>query len=123
MKYDVGDIVLVRAESYPHLDGAIGEMHAFVVMGIAGDDVDLILIDYISLMITSKEKDKPYYEPIESTKETNLKLNSLVKCNYLYTVNEDDIIWKIGRTSEENCAKYLELYELAKKNGRAQGDT
>ena len=118
MKCEIGDIVLVNNFVYP--DGARGTLHSFVVMDIIQDEFRLVNLDYLCFLISSNIKKNndvnpnyPYNEPIKSTAESGLLEDGHVKCDALFgTIKEDDIIMRVGRVTQLQYDRFVELYEM-----------
>ena len=119
MKCEIGDIVLVNNFKYP--DGTKGTLHNFVIMNINQDEFTLVNLDYLCFLISSniaKNNDVnpnyPYNEPIEATAESGLIENGHVKCDALFgTIRGDDIIMRVGRVTQLQYDRFIELYELS----------
>ena len=55
----------------------------------------------------------PYNEPIKSTAESGLHEDGHVKCDALFgTIKEDDIIMRVGRVTQLQYDRFVELYEM-----------
>ena len=119
MKCEIGDIVLVNNFSYP--DGLKGTLHNFVIMNINQDEFSLVNLDYLCFLISSniaKNNDVnpryPYNEPLAATAESGLREDGHVKCDALFgTIKEDDIIMRVGRVTQAQYDRFIELYELS----------
>ena len=61
---DIGDIVLVSNFKYP--DGSDGSLHSFVVIDIENDELDLMPLEYLCFLISSKDAKEGYPYNIES---------------------------------------------------------
>lgn len=121
MKCEVGDIVLVNNFIYP--DGREGSLHSFVVMGTNMDEFEIVNLDYLCFLISSKEgktndvnPSYPYNEPILPTPDNGLKKRSHVKCDFLYDkIKEDDIFMRIGTVTPKQWERFATLYQQSLK--------
>ena len=117
MTCEIGDIVLISKFKYP--DGTPGSLHFFVVMDIKQDEFTLVNIEYLCFLISSNTSKNntinpnfPYNEPIFPADEIRLPEPSHVKCDILISiVNKDDIIMNIGKITQEQYDRFIELYE------------
>lgn len=116
-KYDIGDIVFARKFKYPN--GGDGEHHLFVILN---DDGELVPMEYFSLIVSSQiEKSKErsnyqYNEPLPATEENGLTKKSIVKCDELFSLDKDYIIYKIGAVDAGDLLRFLNSYESSISN-------
>ncbi|MCL2821317.1 MAG: hypothetical protein FWD38_10940 [Oscillospiraceae bacterium] len=116
MKCDIGDIVAIT--NFNHPDNGPGSLHFFVVMDVDQDEYTLVDLIYYCFLISSQtEKNNivnlnyPYNEPINPTDYNGLLKPSHVKCDHFYEINnKDDIIQKLGRVTEAEYTRFVELY-------------
>lgn len=112
-KYKIGDIVFV--ENYKYKSGMNGQRHSFVII----DEGQAVDIDYFGFLISSRiEKDTyPYNRKIKKDKTNHLYKDSIVKCDDLIKIIEEQIQFKIGQVTEKDLMKFIETYEkYLKKN-------
>jgi len=117
MKCEIGDIVLINQFKYP--DGKIGSLHSFVVIDIEKDELEVLPFEYLCFLISSqKEKERyPYNVPIKKDNINRLKVDSHVKCDYIYNgIKKDDIIMIVGRVTEEQYETFIKIYNESQKN-------
>ena len=111
-KYDVGDIVFVRKYNNPK--GEKGASHLFVIID---DDGELIPMEYFGFIVSShieKSKDNSNYEfnePLPKNNDNGLTKDSIVKCDDLYSLQSDHIIYKIGSVDAGDFIRFLKSYE------------
>jgi hypothetical protein len=118
MRCEIGDIVLV--DRYRYNNGEQGSYHNFVVVDINGDDFDVVSLDYMGFLISSNinknndiNKNFPYNEPINPDEINRLSKKSHVKCDQQITINENNIIMKLGNVTITQYEKFMELYMLS----------
>ncbi len=110
-KYDMGDIIFVNKYSYE--DNTKGENHLFVVIN---DDNKVVPLDYFGLIVSSqisKSKDKSifmYNEPLSANTTNGLKTDSIVKCDQLYDIPKNNILFKIGHVDVDDFIRFLNTY-------------
>lgn len=106
-KYSIGDIVFVS--NYKYKNGNLGQNHSFVII----DDGQAIDINYFGFLLSSKtEKIKYKYNETLNKNDTNkLRKNSIVKCDDLIEIDENNIKFKIGEVSEEDLNRFIDTYE------------
>lgn len=112
-KYSVGDIVFVR--NYKYKDGREGKDHLFVIVE---ENNLLIPIEYLSMLISSNISKLKYSSNklLEKNLENNLKKDSIVKTDVIYRINQNDILFKVGRVDMEQIMKYRENFKKYKEN-------
>jgi len=128
MKCEIGDIVLVNNFTYP--DGTKGTLHKFVVIDINQDEFELVNLDYLCLIISSNvnktnttNRNFLYNEPIPPTTESGLRHDGHVKCDYLYSIKEDDIFMKVGTVTLTQYNRFLELHDLSIESAHKNNKT
>ena len=106
-KYKVGDIVFV--EGYKYKNGQPGRKHCFVII----DEEQAVDIDYFGFLISSHiEKAKyPYNERINKNNDNKLYKDSIVKCDDLIEIKENQIQFKIGQVNERDLKRFINTYE------------
>lgn len=110
--YKIGDIVYVK--KYTYKNGDEGTKHMFVIIG---NDNRAVPISYFCMIISSnlkklKHKNNILLEPDE---KNNLEKKSLVKADYIYDINSDEISCYIGSVSKELVDKYIKIYLNSKE--------
>lgn len=116
MKCEIGDIVLISQFKYP--DGKSGSLHSFVVIDIEKDELEVLPFEYLCLLISSQKKKEsyPYNVPIKKDNVNRLKVDSHVKCDYIYSgIKEDDIIMIVGKVTEEQYENFVKIYIESQK--------
>lgn len=117
--YNIGDIVFVPKFQYE--DGSNGKNHLFVIIE---KDNCAIPLDYFCLLISSNIKKLRYKENISITKDklNNLQKDSIIKTDYIYTIEENLISFRVGMVPKENiefykeyCCKYDKTSQKIKK--------
>ena len=105
-KYKVGDIVFVS--NYIYKNSVPGYNHIFVIIS-EGQVVD---INYFGFLLSSKlnKASYTYNKRLNKNKQNNLYKNSIVKCDDLIKINEDEIKFKIGEVSPNYLESFVELY-------------
>lgn len=115
-KYNIGDIVFVSEYNYDN--GAKGLNHLFVI--IDSDNL-LVPIEYFGLIISSHvEKNKSnskfkYNEFLYKNNINNLQKSSIVKCDQIYKIDSDKILFKIGNVTIDDYIRFIETYALFDK--------
>lgn len=112
MKYEIGDIVWVKefeeATKQKDVNG-----HLFVIID---DDGKVVPADYFGFVVSSnlnksKENSKFIYnEPIHKNNNNNLKTDSIVKCDQVFSIPDNVINNKIGTVDSEDLFRFLEAY-------------
>ena len=111
-KYDLGDIVFVNEYSYE--DGKEGSNHLFVVIA---DDDRVVPLEYFGLIVSSQiNKSKTnskhkYNEPLSKTKENGLNYESIVKCDQLYNLPKENVMFKIGHVDVDDFMRFINAYD------------
>lgn len=96
--YELGDIVFVS--KYTYNNNEKGENHLFVVIDVEKNE--LVPVEYFGLIVSShRDKSKTnskfkYNEPLDKNKYNNLKDDSIVKCDQVYSIPPENIQFKIG---------------------------
>lgn len=105
-KYKIGDIVFVSA--YKYKNGDIGKNHSFVII----DDSQAIDINYFGFLISSQVQkvSYPYNEMLNKNSENNLYKDSIVKCDDLIILSEENIKFKIGEVTDDELEKFIKAY-------------
>lgn len=105
-KYKVGDIVYV--ESYKYKNGEIGQRHSFVII----EEGHAVSIDYFGFLISSKLEKTKFTHNIRLNKNNtnNLYKDSIVKCDDLIIISENEIKFKIGEVTKEELKRFKETY-------------
>ena len=105
-KYVIGNIVFVS--EYTYEDGTKGTGHLFVII----DDNTAVSADYFGFIVTSQQKQLKYKYNRELKKDINnkLKIDSVVKCNQLYTIPLKNIVSKIGTVDVDDFLRFMEAY-------------
>ena len=110
-KYNIGDIVFVG--EYNYSDESLGENHLFVIID---DDNKVVPLDYFGLIVSShieksKKKNKYIYnEPLLKSDVNNLLLDSIVKCDDLFTLPSKNIKYKIGTVEIDDFLRFITAY-------------
>lgn len=110
-KYNIGDIVFVG--EYNYSDESLGENHLFVIID---DDNKVVPLDYFGLIVSShieksKKKNKYIYnEPLLKSDVNNLLLDSIVKCDDLFTLPSKNIKYKIGTVEIDDFLMFITAY-------------
>lgn len=97
-EYDIGDIIFVNKYTYENKTN--GKSHMFVI--IDKNNIS-IPIEYFSLLISSKTEKLKYKENIllKKNNKNNLKTDSIIKTDYVYKINGNNVIRKIGSIDNE----------------------
>ena len=110
-KYNMGDIVFVG--EYNYSNESLGENHLFVIID---DDNKVVPLDYFGLIVSShieksKKKNKYIYnEPLLKSDVNNLLLDSIVKCDDLFTLPSKNIKYKIGTVEIDDFLRFITAY-------------
>lgn len=121
MKYEIGDIIWVA--EFEDVDKKVVDHHYFVVVD---DDGSLVPADYFGFVISSntrksKERSKfKYNEPIKKDDKNKLDVDSIVKCDQVFTIPKKTISYKLGSVDVEDMLRFLKAYKefLDEKNSR-----
>ena len=117
MDYKIGDIVWVA--EFTNVENSLVNHHYFVVVS---DDGELVPADYFGFVISSKtNKSKEvskykYNEPIKKDSTNNLDVDSIVKCDQLFNIPKDCIVYRIGSVCVDDMLRFLEAYKNFLKN-------
>lgn len=120
--YEVGDIVFVSKYTYSNQEN--GSNHLFVVIDVEKNE--LVPVEYFGLIVSShRDKSKTnskfkFNEPLDKDKQNNLKDDSIVKCDQIYSIPPKNIQFKIGQVDIDDYLRFMEAYnnflnELASK--------
>lgn len=111
-KYKIGDIVFVS--KYKYKSGEYGENHSFVII----DDEKAVDINYFGFLLSSQTKKVKYsFNELLNKNELNkLKKDSIVKCDDLITILEENIKFKIGEVTEEELERFINAYDKYLEN-------
>lgn len=106
-KYKIGDIVFVS--KYKYKSGNDGENHSFVII----DEEQAIDINYFGFLLSSQTKKASFSfnEVLNKNEFNKLKKDSIVKCDDLITILEEDIKFKIGEVTEEELERFINAYD------------
>ena len=104
--FGFGDIVFVS--NYEYKSGNVGQNHSFVII----DDGQAIDINYFGFLLSShvEKATYPYNEKLDKNNINNLRQDSIVKCDDLIEISENDIRFKIGTVTEEDLNKFIDTY-------------
>ena len=106
-KYEIGDIVFVSKYNYD--GGAEGQNHLFVIIN---DDNELVPIEYFGMIVSSHVEKAKYKTNVKVNKSSTngLKVDSIVKCDYIYNIPTKNIQFKIGQVDIDDYMKFIEIY-------------
>ena len=106
-QYSIGDIVFVS--NYKYKNGNDGRKHIFVIIDY-GQAVD---INYFGFLLSSQltKATYQYNEIINKNSLNNLYKDSIVKCDDLITLSENEIQFKIGEVTQEDLERFISTYE------------
>jgi len=106
-KFSIGDIVFVA--NYEYKNGTTGQNHSFVII----DDGQAVDINYFGFLLSSNvtKSTYPYNEELNKDSRNHLKKNSIVKCDDLIEIVENEIKFKIGSVAESDLERFLNAYE------------
>lgn len=112
-RYQIGDIIFVN--KYKYENGNIGKDHLFVVIGENNRSVPL---EYFGLLLSSNLKKLKYRSNVLLKKDNknNLIKDSLVKCDVIYVIGDDNIVGKIGKVDLDLIEKYKQIYNSFLEN-------
>lgn len=111
-QYSMGDIVFAKEFNYE--DGSAGDSHMFVIIDEENNGVS---IEYFGLIVSShREKEKSnskfkYNEPIDASPQNNLKKNSIVKCDQVYSIPHDHVAFKIGTVDVDDFIRFIQAFQ------------
>ena len=105
-KFEIGDIVFVS--SYEYKNGNPGRRHSFVII----DDGQAVDIDYFGFLVSSQihKATFPYNERINRDDMNKLQKDSIVKCDDLIQISENEIQFKIGSVTEQDLERFIDTY-------------
>lgn len=113
MKYQIGDIVFA-SDAIIREEKREVRNHLYVIID---NDGNVVPADYFGFVVSSKtEKSKenspkyPYNEPIEKNDTNNLKEKSIVKCDQLFNIPNENINKKIGVVDGETMNRFLNAF-------------
>ena len=94
--------------NYEYKSGELGQKHIFVII----DDGQAVDINYFGFLLSSNlEKESfPYNERLNKDNINRLKRDSIVKCDDLIEISENDIRFKIGEVTQSDLEKFLETF-------------
>lgn len=103
--YNIGDIVFVPKFKYESNES--GKNHLFVIID---EDNSAVSLEYFGLLISSNIKKLSFSQNIllEKDNQNNLLKDSLVKTDYVYRLEKDMLVYKIGEVSIEKVNYYKE---------------
>lgn len=106
-KYKIGDIVFVS--KYKYKSGNNGKNHSFVIIS----DRQAVDINYFGFLLSSQIQKATYsFNELLNKNEINkLRQDSIVKCDDLITILEEDIKFKIGEVTEDELERFLKAYK------------
>lgn len=104
--FGIGDIVFVS--NYEYKSGNVGQNHSFVII----DDGQAIDINYFGFLLSShvEKATYPYNEKLNKNNINNLRQDSIVKCDDLIEISENDIRFKIGTVTEDDLNRFIDTY-------------
>ena len=104
--FGIGDIVFVS--NYEYKSGNVGQNHSFVII----DDGQAIDINYFGFLLSShvEKATYPYNEKLDKDNINNLRQDSIVKCDDLIEISENDIRFKIGTVTEDDLNRFIDTY-------------
>ena len=105
-KFRIGDIVFVS--NYMYKTEENGRRHSFVII----DDGQAVDIDYFGFLLSSKinKETYPYNERLNKNSTNNLLKDSIVKCDDLIEISEDEIQFKIGSVTQDELNRFVDTY-------------
>jgi len=77
---------------------------------------ELIPIEFFGMIVSShrekcKEKSKyKYNEPLDKNRKNGLKTDSIVKCDEVYSIPPDNILFKIGTIAVNDYLRFINSY-------------
>ncbi len=104
--FNIGDIVFVS--NYKYKNGKLGNNNLFVII----DDGQAIEINYFGFLISSNiDKAKyTYNKKIIKNNKNNLKLDSIVKCDDLIEITDNEIKFKIGTVEQKDLENFIKTF-------------
>ncbi len=105
--YEIGDIVYVK--NYKYESGKDGQNHLFVIID---EENYAVSINYFCMILSSKLEKLRYKQNLLLKKDSinKLKKDSIVKTDYIYTLDESDINMFVGKVSKEKVEEFKQLY-------------
>jgi len=105
-KFNVGDIVFVS--NYMYKSGENGQNHSFVLI----DDGQAVDINYFGFLLSSNmnKATYPYNETLRKDNTNNLLKDSIVKCDDLIEIQENEIKFKIGEVTQADLDKFVNTF-------------
>ena len=105
-KFSIGDIVFVS--NYAYKNGENGRNHSFVII----DDGQAVDINYFGFLLSSNinKATYPYNETLNKNDTNNLLKNSIVKCDDLIEITDNDIKFKIGEVTQDDLDRFIDTY-------------
>ncbi len=110
--YEIGDIVFVS--KYNYSNGSPGQNHLFVVIDV--DKNELVPVEYFGMLVSShrdKCKDNfeyEYNEPLDKNSLNGLNDDSIVKCDEVYSIPPQNIMFKIGSVDVDDYLRFMKAY-------------
>lgn len=105
--FSIGDIVFV--ENYVYKNGEKGTEHMFVIV----DEGQVIqLSNYFGFLVSSNmsKASYPFNEVLNKDNANNLKMDSIVKCDDLIEIAEDEIKFKVGNVMQDDLLRFIDTY-------------
>lgn len=112
--YEIGDIVFVS--EYEYQDSNKGSNHLFVIIDVEKNE--LVPMEDFGMIVSShreKGKDKSKFkfnEPLNKNSINNLRDDSIVKCDQVYSIPSKNIQFKIGRVDIDDYIRFMETYNI-----------
>lgn len=105
-KFNIGDIVFVS--NYEYKSGENGQNHSFVII----DDGQAVDINYFGFLLSSQlsKATYRYNEKIMKNQANNLHKDSIVKCDDLIEISENEIQFKIGEVTTDDLNRFINTY-------------
>lgn len=106
-KFNIGDIVFVA--NYEYKNGENGQNHIFVII----DDGQAIDINYFGFLLSSNinKATYPYNERLNKDNNNNLSKDSIVKCDDLIELTENEVKFKIGSVTKKDLKRFIDTFE------------
>lgn len=107
-EYEIGDIVFV--DEYQYSNGLKGTKHLFVIIE---KDNYAVPIEYFAMLISSHTEKLKFNSNKLLIKNhlNNLHRNSIVKTDEIYKIENEHILFKIGRVEKETVEEYVKNLE------------
>ena len=90
------------------------ELRQFVVIDIENDELDLMPLEFLCFLISSKDAKEsyPYNVPIKKDSVNRLIVDSNVKCDFIYEgIGKDDILMVVGTVTPDQMDSFWNAYE------------